>query len=128
MFAELLARSSLVVIVNPFCVVSVRSVVLETFSSAGDVLSLISHSGIRVASRCFLSVACGIPTFISYFLFFIWQISGACVISGLYCEGALVLANIGDCQAVYHGHVKGTLGSPITAQTVSFFIILVAQT
>ncbi|CAM9587695.1 unnamed protein product, partial [Sphacelaria rigidula] len=45
------------------------------------------------------------------------EISGACVISGLYCDGALVLANIGDCQAVYHGHVKSTLGTPITAQT-----------
>lgn len=46
------------------------------------------------------------------------QISGACVIAGLYCEGALVLANIGDCQAVYHGQVKSAPGSPVTAQTV----------
>lgn len=49
------------------------------------------------------------------------QISGACVISGLYCEGALVLANVGDCQAVYHGQVKSAIGAPVTAQTVGAF-------
>ncbi|CAM9250721.1 unnamed protein product [Scytosiphon promiscuus] len=45
------------------------------------------------------------------------EISGACVISGLYCQGALVLANVGDCQAVYHGQVKSAPGSAVTAQT-----------
>lgn len=49
------------------------------------------------------------------------QISGACVISGLYCEGALVLANIGDCQAVYHGQVKSVPGTAVTAQTVRYY-------
>lgn len=52
------------------------------------------------------------------------QISGACVICGLYSEGALVLANVGDCQAVYHGQVKSAPGSPVTAQTVSLFATL----
>ncbi|CAM9404279.1 unnamed protein product [Ectocarpus sp. 12 AP-2014] len=47
----------------------------------------------------------------------IGEISGACVISGLYCEGALVLANVGDCQAVYHGQVKSAPGDAVTAQT-----------
>ncbi|CAM9199196.1 unnamed protein product [Ectocarpus fasciculatus] len=47
----------------------------------------------------------------------IGEISGACVISGLYCEGALVLANVGDCQAVYHGQVKSAPGAAVTAQT-----------
>lgn len=52
------------------------------------------------------------------------QISGACVICGLYSEGALVLGNVGDCQAVYHGQVNSAPGSPVTAQTVSrsFFL------
>ncbi|CAM9364487.1 unnamed protein product [Hapterophycus canaliculatus] len=45
------------------------------------------------------------------------EISGACVISGLYCQGALVLANVGDCQAVYHGQVKSAPGPAVTAQT-----------
>ena len=51
-------------------------------------------------------------------LLFRAQISGACVISGLYCEGALVLANVGDCQALYHGQVKSSPGAAVTAQTV----------
>lgn len=54
-------------------------------------------------------------------LFVSLQISGACVICGLYSQGALVLANVGDCQAVYHGQVKSAPGSPVTAQTVSYF-------
>lgn len=56
---------------------------------------------------------------VAAFVFRLAQISGACVISGLYCQGALVLANIGDCQAVYHGHVKSSPGTAVTAQTVS---------
>ncbi|CAM9714858.1 unnamed protein product [Choristocarpus tenellus] len=42
------------------------------------------------------------------------EISGACAIAGMYCQGSLVLANVGDCQAVYHGHLKSSPGVSVT--------------
>ena len=78
------------------------------------------HSSSRLCLSCRVSVSpCARFRVLSASLL---QISGACVICGLYSQGALVLANVGDCQAVYHGQVKSAPGSPVTAQTVSFFL------
>ncbi|CAM9842187.1 unnamed protein product [Discosporangium mesarthrocarpum] len=46
-----------------------------------------------------------------------WEISGSCAIAGIYCQGSLVLANVGDCQAVYHGHLKSAPGVAVTLES-----------
>lgn len=33
-----------------------------------------------------------------------------------------MLANVGDCQAVYHGRVKSAPGAAVTAQTVRILL------